>query len=202
MFEYLAMFKPATTFVVVVFVQIFLASCVANEPSTQTDQISTEMPPLDLKQCEQSNIGGRYFNQGQDRLSGTDPRTSRLVWNLNHMFKLDARIEQLVSYVDVEHKTPNLVDMTAFDVGGKIIASAKLSADRKDYSCANGKIIILRTHTVYGEGSGTNRIHIKLSKTSVGDLDLIYERHFESLHYLIKPYRTTITANPVFKASR
>ena len=202
MFEYLAMFKPATTFVVVVFVQIFLASCVANEPSTQTDQISTEMPPLDLKQCEQSNIGGRYFNQGQDRLSGTDPRTSRLVWNLNHMFQLDARVERLVSSVTIEHKAPNLIDMTAFDISGKTIASAKLSADRKDYACANGNILILRNYTVYGEGSGTNRIQIKLSKTALGDLELFYERRFESLHYLISPYKTTITANPVFKKSR
>ena len=198
----LALFESTVAFAAAVFMQIGLTSCVANEPSSRTEQIASEFPTLDLTQCEQSNINGRYFNQGQDRLSASDPINSRLVWNLNHMFQLDARVERLVSSVTIEHKAPNLIDMTAFDISGKTIASAKLSADRKDYACANGNILILRNYTVYGEGSGTNRIQIKLSKTALGDLELFYERRFESLHYLISPYKTTITANPVFKKSR
>lgn len=185
-----------------VLVQIGLTSCVATEPSNRAEQIATELPPLDLRQCEQSNINGRFINQGQDRISPSDPINSRLVWNLNHAFRLDARKEQAVSVVSIDHKVPNLIEMTAFDVKGNAIASAKFSAERKDFVCVNGKILILRNYTVYGEGSGINRIQIKLSKTTAGDLELFYERHFESLHYLISPYRTTINANPVFGANQ
>jgi hypothetical protein len=178
---------------------IGLIGCAASESHNATEQTIVESPSLNLAQCEQINISGHYSNQGKDRVSPNDPINSRLVWDLNHVFRLDARIEQKVAFVKIDQKFPNLIDMIASDADGKTIAFANLSAEHKDYSCTNGKIVIIRKYTVQSEGSGINVLQIKLSKTAEGDLELFYERHFESLNYVVSPYKSRTVANPVFR---
>jgi ribosomal protein L27 len=162
----------------------------ATEGGNTVEDLPTEMVSWRPSDCPTSGLAGRYRNQGTGKLDGIRAIDTRFVWIFNRYFDLWPQREAAVPEFAIDQNIPGEIHISIFGTEREPLKKVTLKADRANFACVDGAVFFHHKARIRSEGGGVYDERITLSKNDEGNLEMFYERKFESRPFFI-PFRET-----------
>jgi hypothetical protein len=174
----------------------------ATEGGNTVEELPTKFVGWWPSDCPSGGLTGRYRNQGtgqvDERIGALD---TRFVWIFNRYFDLWPQREAAVSEFAIDQNIPAEIHISIFGTEREPLKMVTLRADRENFACVDGAVFFHHKARIKSEGGGVYDERITLSKDDAGNLEMSYERKFESRPFFI-PFRETTKIDLVFERTK